>query len=61
MVHLPKAKKEFKNTRDSGNIHRNELDKVCFQYDMAYGDFNNLARRTTFDKVKHLILLKIQI
>ena len=39
------------------------LDKACFQRDMTYGDFKDLARRTASDKVlrdKHLILLKIQ-
>ena len=39
--HLLKTKKEFKN----------ELDKVCFQHDIAYGDFKDLARRTASDKV----------
>ena len=32
-------------------IHRNELDKACFQHDMTYGDFKDLPRRTTSDKV----------
>ena len=30
---------EFKQTRDSIYIYRNELDKASFQQDMAYGDF----------------------
>ena len=30
---------------------KNELDKACFQHDMTYGDFKDLARRTTFEKV----------
>ena len=29
---------EFKETRDSRYIYQNELDKACFQNDMAYGD-----------------------
>ena len=29
----------FKQTGDSRYIYRNELDKVCFQHDMPYGDF----------------------
>ena len=29
----------------------NELDKACFQHDMAYGDFKDLKRRTQSDKV----------
>ena len=31
--------KKFKETGDSRYIYQNELDKACFQYDMAYGDF----------------------
>ena len=29
---------KFKQTGDSRYIYRNELDKACFQHDMAYGD-----------------------
>ena len=32
------------------NIYQNHLDKVCFQRDMAYGDFKDLTR-TVFDKI----------
>ena len=32
--------KIFKETGDSSYIYRNELDKACFQHDMAYGDFS---------------------
>ena len=35
-----------KATRDSKYIHKNELDKACFQHDMAYGDFKEIPRRT---------------
>ena len=31
---------------DFRQIYQNELDKVCFQHDMAYGDYEDLARRT---------------
>ena len=41
----------FKETGDTNYIYKNELDKACFQHDMAYGDFKNLARRTAGDKV----------
>ena len=27
------------------------LDNACFHHNMAYGDFKNLTRRTTSDKV----------
>ena len=29
---------KFKETGDTKYIYRNELDKACFQHDMAYGD-----------------------
>ena len=38
--------KKFKETGDTKYIYKNELDKACFQHDMAYEDFQNLARRT---------------
>ena len=42
---------KFKETGDSRYIYKNELDKACFQHDMAYGDFKDLQRRTASDKV----------
>ena len=42
---------KFKQTGDSRHIYKNELDKACFQYDMAYGDFKDLKRTTAADKV----------
>ena len=42
---------KFKETGDSRYIYRNELDKACFQHDMAYGDFKDLPKRTATDKV----------
>ena len=41
----------MKETVDSRFINRNELNKACFRHDMAYGDFGNLARRTSSDNV----------
>ena len=35
---------KFKQTGDSRYIYRNELDKACFQQDMAYGDFKDLKK-----------------
>ena len=40
----------FKETRDTSYIYKKELDEVCFQHDMGYGDFKDLARRTASDK-----------
>ena len=46
---------KFKETDDSRYIYRNELDKVfstkCFQHDMVYGAYKDLARTTISEKV----------
>ena len=42
---------KFKDTGDTSYIYKNELDKVCFQHDMAYGEFKYLKRRTYSDNV----------
>ena len=44
---------KFKETGDSRYIYQNELDKACFQHDMAYGDFEDLTRRTASDEILH--------
>ena len=36
---------------DTNYIYKNELDKACFQHDMAYGDFKHLIRGKQSDKV----------
>ena len=41
----------FKETGDATYIYKNELDKACFQHDMAYGYFKDLTKRTATDKV----------
>ena len=43
--------KKIKETGDTNYIYKNELDKSCFQHDMAYGDFKDLTRITASDKV----------
>ena len=42
---------KFKETGDRSYIYKNELDKACFQHDMACGDFKDLKRRTASDKI----------
>ena len=42
---------KLKETGDTNYIYKNELDKACFQDDMAHGDFKDLARRTASDKI----------
>ena len=38
-------------TGNADFIYRNELDKTCFQHDMAYGNSKDLAKRTQSDKI----------
>ena len=47
VVHLQKRKK----TGNTDFIHKNELDKVCFQHDMVYGKSKDLVKRIQSDKV----------
>ena len=42
---------KFMLTGDTNFIYKNELDKACFQYDMAYGKTKDLVKRTQSDKV----------
>ena len=48
-----RSKERIEKFMQSGNtdfIYRNELDKACFQHDMAYGKSNDLTKRTQLDK-----------
>ena len=48
-----KNKKRIEKFMKTGNtdfIYKNELDKSCFQHDMAYGKAKDLVRRTQSDK-----------
>ena len=54
MEHLQKTRKEYKKFKETGDslyIYQNELNKACFQRDLAYGDFKDLTRRTASDKI----------
>ena len=42
---------KFMQTRNTDFIYKNELGKVCFHHDMAYGKSKYLAKRTQSDKV----------
>ena len=42
---------KFKKPGDTSYIYKNELDRACFQHDMAYGDFKDIKRRAASDKV----------
>ena len=41
----------LKEIGDSQYIHQKELNKACFQHDMAYADFKDLTRRTASKKI----------
>ena len=41
----------FMQTEDTNYIYKNELDKACFQHDMAYGKYQGLEKRTQSDRV----------
>ena len=45
-------------TRSADFNYRNDLDKTCFQHDMAYGKYKDLNRRTQSDKV---LKVKMQV
>ena len=38
-------------TGNTNFIYKNELDKACFQHDIAYGKTKDLVKRTQSDKV----------
>ena len=42
---------KFMQTGNTDFIYRNELNKACFQHDMAYSKSKDLAKRTQSDKV----------
>ena len=42
---------KFMQTGSTDFIYKNELDKACFQHDMAYGKSKDLVKRTQSDKV----------
>ena len=49
-----KNKERIEKLMKTGNtnfIYEHELDKACFQHDMAYGKSKDLVRKTQSDKV----------
>ena len=49
---LTKHKKRLQDFMQDGklnHIYKNELDKACFQHDMAYNKFKDLEKRTQSD------------
>ena len=57
-----KNKKRIEKFMQTGNtdfIYKIELDKACFQHDMAYGESKDLAKRTQSGKVSRDEIFKI--
>ena len=52
---------KFMATDNTDFIYRNDLDKACFQHDMAYGKSNVLVKRIQSDKVLRNKAFKIAI
>ena len=51
---LTKNKERIEKLMQAGNteyICKNDLDKACFQHDMAYVKFKDLNKRTQLDNV----------
>ena len=51
---VTKSRKRIEKFMQTGNtdfIYKNELDKACFQHNIAYGKSKDLAKRTQSDKV----------
>ena len=42
---------KFMQIGNTNYIYKNELDKACFQHDMAYAKTKDLVKRTQSDKV----------
>ena len=42
---------KFMQTGNTYFVYRNELDKACFQHDMAYSKPKDLSKRTQSDKI----------
>ena len=51
--------RKFMTTGNTDFIYKTELDKACFQHDMAYGKSKNLVKRTQSDKVLRDKVFKI--
>ena len=52
---------KFMQTGNTNFVYRNELDKACFQLDMAYGKSKDLTKKTQSDNVLRDKAIKIKI
>ena len=42
---------KLKKTEGVRYIYQNQLDRARFQHEMGYGEFEDLCRRTAFNKI----------
>ena len=49
----------FMQTGNTDYIHKNEVDKTCFQHDMAYGKTKHLTKKTQSDNISRDKTFKI--
>ena len=52
---------KFKETGNSQYIYQNELNKSCFQHDMAYGYFKDLPEIPASDKILRYKVFNIDL
>ena len=52
---------KFPQTEYTSYIYKNDLNKACFQHDVAYGKYKDLTKRTESGKVLRVKLLKLQV
>ena len=52
---------DFLSTAKISYVYKNDLDKACFQHDMAYNKFKDLEKRTQSDIVLKNKAFKIAI
>ena len=51
LLNIKKRIQKFKETGDTIDIYKNELDKACFAHDATYSDNKDLTKRTVADKI----------
>ena len=56
-----KKNSRFLNTGKFNYIYKNDLDKACFQHDMAYNKYKDSEKRTQSDRVLKDKAFKITI
>ena len=55
-MHYLQKNKEIQRWKEKGGSqynYQNELQKVCSQHVMAYGNFEDLTRKTASEKILH--------